>query len=778
MPPCDEFARRSQGTLRIAFRPAYTAAVTRLPALVLGLLVLGGARPAGQVVSLALDWPSFLARQDLLWDGVPRSWEEGAPLGNGLVGAMVYASAQTIVWELGRADVIDRRTEPADPILARPRMPIGRLQLSTAGTITGGTARLSLWDAEWTAQVRTTAGALHIRTFVHAERPVLVIELRSEGEERAARVTFLPDLAVNPRRIARRMPLLPADLNPAPFTEVTGDTRVSVQRRTAGGEYAVAVREVALDSDRRHVFVSLADSFPSNEARHDAVRVVRRAAADGLFSLAESHRAFWHAYYPASFLSLPDARLESFYWIQMYKLASATRADGLVIDNQGPWFRPTPWPGIWWNLNVQLSYWPVYAANRAELGQSLTAFLDRNAAALRANVPERHRGDAMAISRASSLDGISPVAEVPPAGPQQGAVEISNLTWVLHNVWLHWRHTMDHSLARDQLFPWLRASVNAQRAWLETGDDGRLHFPLAHSPEYPTPARDTNYDLALLRWGCETLLDLDRRLGIGDPLAPVWRETLARLAPFPVGPDGYLVGRDVPFAVSHRHFSHLLMVYPLRMVTGRDAAERALIERSLAHWIGFEGALQGYSFVGASAISSLLGNGEAAVGFLQTLIDRYVKPNTMYMESGPVMETPLAAAQAIHELLLQSGGGPIRVFPALPPAWRDVTFQDLRAEGAFLVSAIHREGRTRMVRVTSLAGEPGTVHVPIDRPRVNAPSGTVTRAGSNQWALSLRKDETVTFIARDATAEDTTIRPVEPQIGRPNAFGRRGGPID
>ena len=68
----------------------------------------------------------------------------------------------------------------------------------------------------------------------------------------------------------------------------------------------------------------------------------------------------------------------------------------------------------------------------------------------------------------------------------------------------------------------------------------------------------------------------------------------------------------------------------------------------------------------------------------------------MYLEAGPVIETPLAAAQAVHEMLLQSWGDTLRVFPAVPAAWKDAAFHDLRAEGAFLVSAVRREGRTTL----------------------------------------------------------------------------------
>ena len=65
-----------------------------------------------------------------------------------------------------------------------------------------------------------------------------------------------------------------------------------MQARAAGGEYAVGWRDVAIDGDRRHVFVSIADSFPGAEARVEAARVARRAAADGLHHLAYTHQNY------------------------------------------------------------------------------------------------------------------------------------------------------------------------------------------------------------------------------------------------------------------------------------------------------------------------------------------------------------------------------------------------------------------------------------------------------------------------------------------------------
>ena len=357
-----------------------------------------------------------------------------------------------------------------------------------------------------------------------------------------------------------------------------------------------------------------------------------------------------------------------------------------------------------------------------------------------------------------------------PLGPKNGAHEMSNLVWVMHNYWLHWRHTMDDALLRERLFPLLKASVAYLLHRLEPGPDGKLHLPEAVSPEYPQTAPDTNYDLSLLRWGLQTLIALDRRLGLNDPTLPTWRRTLAELTPYPEGPDGYHIGRGQPLLESHRHFSHLLMVYPLLLVTGETPADRQRIERSLAHWIGFEGALQGYSFVGASTISSLLGKGDDAARFLDQLIGRFVLPNTMYREAGPVIETPLSAAQAVHEMLLQSGGDTLRVFPAVPSSWAEVSYADLRAQGAFLVSAVRREGRTACVRVTSLAGEPARLEV-TDPGELAAPGQK--RLARNTWQLRLAKGQSVLVTPRGSRLRECTPAPVAAQPGRANAFGLR-----
>jgi hypothetical protein len=55
-------------------------------------------------------------------------------------------------------------------------------------------------------------------------------------------------------------------------------------------------------------------------------------------------------------------------------------------------------------------------------------------------------------------------------------------------------------------------------------------------------------------------------------------------------------------------------------------------------------------------------------------------------------------------MLLQSYSGTIRVFPAIPAAWEDVSFRTLRAEGAFLITAERAKGLTERVDITAEKG--------------------------------------------------------------------------
>lgn len=708
------------------------------------------------------DWPAFLARHDLIWTHLPSRWGDAAFIGNGNLGATIFVRDSALAWTINQTDVVAQSS----------RFPIGRVRLVTKGAQRSGHARLVLWDAEARGEVITDSGSVLWRSYASTTPSVIVIELEGRDGERAADLGWVPDLARPPRKVARRETFEPADLHPDPIVRATRMNITSVQTFIGGGAHAEWIRRGSRSGGKEIFYVTIGKGSTGDEALDDARREVNVAESFGAKKMRTQHRAIWHPYYPSSFLSFPDPRLEGYYWIQIYKLGSAMREDGPILDLNGPWFAPTPWPAIWWNLNIQLTYSPLFRANRLGLSESLFRNLDKNTQALIENVPERLRADAAAIGRSSGPNLVRPVDLA--TATTDAALEAGNLPWTMFYYWQYYAYTMNDDILRRRVYPLLSRAIGNYLGYVEKGSDGKYHLPKTHSPELAS-IPDANYDLSLLEWGLQTLIASAERLKINDAHLPPWRDVLANLTPFPQDSTGLLVGRDRPWKESHRHYSHLLAIYPLGLITPDKPEERDLIERSLATWEGASAAFRGYSYTGGASMHAMLGQGDEVVRRLNLYLDapRYMEPNTFYAEAGPVIETPLAAAATMQELFLQDWGNALRVFHAIPTTWKDASFDRLRGAGAFLVSAVRANGRTAWVRVHSIAGAPGRLIVDDWQSAVvRASSGktvTIRKGKPGEFALDIPAGGWV-LLAPDSSSALPPVAPVPTDSTRYNRW--------
>lgn len=747
----------------------------KLKHLLLAAFLLVGTAMSSQAVSLKeqINWEQFMKRQDMTWELLPNYWYEAPFLGNGRLGLMVYKEPKEncIRLETGDTDVHDHRPEKG--LLGNPRLLTGHFMLYPKGQIKAGSMRLDLWNAEMTARIETTKGEIFLRAFVHANRDVIIIESEINGSE-SAQLKWIPADADSPRFQYSKTPAgswMTAKMkdyisNPKPEVSLRKDGGSSLQKLLKGGETAVNWKQ-QIKGKKQTLYISLAHSYPQTDAGQKAATIINKVVKRGVPALRKEHQSWWHSFYPKSFLSLDDGVKENFYWIQLYKLASATRADKPMIDNTGPWLTITPWPNAWWNLNVQLTYWTLNASNHLDLAASLEHALYDHTDNLRNNVPEPYRSDSYALGRSSNLVCESEPVKIP--GKDKNA-EVGQLAWACHNLWLIYRFKMDDNLLRHKFFPLLKGAMNYYLHFLYKDKDGKWHLPETYSPEYGS-AEDCNFDLALVDWGCRTLLETCKRLNIQDSLEEKWEDVVKNLTDFPKDANGLLIGKDTPYAFSHRHYSHLLSIYPLYLVNVENGG-RELIEKSLAFWQSKPKSLLGYSCTGASSISSALGNGNDALTYLNKLFSTFLGCNTMYRESGPVIETPLSAAQSMHDMLLQSWGGKLRVFPAVPDVWKNVTFHNWRGEGAFLVSAQRKEGQTRFIRVKSEAGEPCIIMTDMEKP-VFEKAGHIVKAemiAERTWRLPLSKGEEA-IIRPSGSSSNFTIAPVEKTVF--NYFGKK-----
>ncbi|MDF7823577.1 discoidin domain-containing protein [Pontiellaceae bacterium B12227] len=748
----------------------------------------------------AIDYESFLGQHDMLWDRIPNRWEVAPYTGNGNVGFLFYQAAgeakNVISIYAGRHDYYDHRA-PHDGHenlwIYRSRLPLGHFKLESKGDIVEADLRMDLWNAEMVGTIKTSKGAYAVRGFSHSLHDVIYFETDASGGE-SIKVSWHPDIPKAPVRTTLeagggpkggtwdRMRNAPYEPAPESIQSEENGLQYCFQPLLDNrGETTTGWDVRGKANGKQVLLASIHHSFPEHDSKEKVTKNLKQAEtmlADQTFF--SSHRKWWNEYYPLSFLTINDPEKEAFYWIQMYKFASATRGNGPVMDLMGPWYHKTFWPMVWGDLNVELQYWTHLTANRLDAGSSLCNWFDKKEKNLYGNVPS-HWEDSMGLSTCFPQDLV---------GGQGGNVP-DMLCWILHNYWLHCEFAGDRERMRDGLFPKLKATVNSYRNYLKdnpvVSKDGKIHIKHSWSPEYPGGrGQDVNFTIGLMRWSLQTLLDINAEHQLNDPLASEWQHILDNLVEFQIDEDGLRIGKDIAFEKPHRHYSHLLPFYPLAVLTPETKEDKALMRTTLDHWLDVTFnrqqkdkamAVTGYTATGAASMYAWLGDSDQAYHYLDFLIQhKNVSTTTMYAEGNPVIESPLSFATCIHDMLLQSWGGKIRVFPAAPKLWGDVAFKDFRTQGAFLVSAKKHDGVTEFVTVESLIGSPCFVQTDIPKPKIYvngkaAKKKQIRVLADGFYQIALRKGDTVIFTRLAMEDTDFEIAPIPVHDAEHNLFG-------
>jgi hypothetical protein len=218
------------------------------------------------------------------------------------------------------------------------------------------------------------------------------------------------------------------------------------------------------------------------------------------------------------------------------------------------------------------------------------------------------------------------------------------------------------------------------------------------------------------------------------------------------------------------------MIYPYYETNWDQPENRDVIRRSCQYWSDL-GVRNTWSQAVMSSMQSSVGNGDGALLHMERALNtRHLGRNTMHFEAErrvfPCSETHGGMCQMLQDMLIQSWGDKIRVFPATADAWPDVIFHNLRAEGAFLVSASRKDGKTQWVRVRSLAGEPCKVAAKLEAPVRVAGNTTFTLTALDHGVFEIsleRGDEAVLYTGDEAP--DLEVVPLAAQQDQTNVFG-------
>lgn len=722
-----------------------------------------------------IDYRSFLSRHDMTWNKPPHTPFDSPFAGNGDTGINLFFDEEELYINLANTNVYDNRTlngrevgTEGTELFMTPRLSLGGFRLDM-GRLRGCDMRLSLYDGLISGKIFAGKGSVDFTAYVVEGEPAIVFQWTSDTR---ASMSYVPVPGISPRQAymlyhGDSRVSLHYDPPKEPHTVEKDGVTAHVQPKFTKGEYSVAYR-VFQDNGVSTLIACVGNGDEDGDtAQFDLVNQIYATLPER----RKAHDEFWHNFYTNSFLTLDDTMLEGFYWIQLYKCACATRSDKRVFDTAGPWMGArTAWPATWWNLNVELHYSLLYPTNHLELSASLPNELEWGVEAMADSVPEGCRdGGALVLGRDTTSTLFTKVAKPGESGPDFIRYEQANLLWALHSCYLHFSYGCDDEGLRTRLYPLLRGAVTYLLNFLYDGPDGKLHMYTTTSPEYLQINEDCNYSLSLLVWGLQMLLKLTVRFGIRNNDADMWLNVLNRLTDYPIdGDNGFMIAKDVPYATSHRHYSHLLMFYPLHTYTEDDPERRKVIEDSIRRWQSMPQQLEGYSQTGAASMNAVLGNGEKAYEHLMNVFKGFIMPNTMYHEGYcPVLETPPAAARAMVDMLLYSDDNEIRVFSAVPAKWKDAAFEDMLTECGCRISAKMTDGKPVYVSLT--ANKACRVRLKVNF--AGAPF-TCTKDYTEEngaYVLELADGETAAFTV---TGADVAIAPVEGDHSFDNWFGQ------
>jgi len=358
----------------------------------------------------------------------------------------------------------------------------------------------------------------------------------------------------------------------------------------------------------------------------------------------------------------------------------------------------------------------------------------------------------------------------------------------MHNYWKQYAYAGNWTAIKENWLPKALQIYACYQKMMVHDATGKIQLLPMESPEYRGFEKyaNANYNLANLRWLLNTMIETSLRSGIHTAEIQLWNEVLKNLAPFSIDQKGLMIGSNQPVDMSHRHYSHLLALYPLFQLKPDKKEDSALVDKSVDHWHKIESgkALAGYSYTGAASLFAALGRGDDANKNLQQFLTgstgiSQFHANTFYTESdgrNPVIETPLSGAASVLEMLMQSWGGKIRVFPALPTEWKDACFDDLRAEGGFLVSASMKNKQLEWIKVTSTTGE-DVILKSNDanqlRPISALKEHAIKNIGNNEILIHLQKGASIVLATRNVL--NPTLEAVKHNSNLVSPFGVKKG---
>lgn len=538
-----------------------------------------------------------------------------------------------------------------------------------------------------------------------ADRSVILIDQGGAGKLEAAHSRDLPDpeQELSEPEVQTILQQIPGDPGWAGMS-------FAVALVTRGGRQAVAI----------------VTSREAADPKAAAIKLAGDTLAAAPEAVVKAHEAVWERFWSRSGLELDDPVLQSMWYRNLYFLRCVVRpgaiSPGLFASlvSDGP-----AWHGDYHtNYNIQSTYWPVYSSNHPELSEPYDRLI--------VNYMPRAKWLCKQLFgfEGAYIPHVLFAYEPPPEacqGPTRRQYIHHVWGWTLgvagfsaQPVWWHYKYEPSREFLQQVAYPVVRDIADFQANFIEVCEktgDGKIVLAPTVSPEHWgwtkrfERNRNCSFCLGMFRYIFAAAIEGAQTLGRDADRMARWKKAVILLPDYPLSGDELPVVVDVQGAppIGYNISVPATPVFPGDVVTiWSPEAQQELFSRTIGQlrWNGNNAAIMlSVSRARLSMPETLPWVREELTARLRpngTLTLNRNEPRYGFNNFGHYTEQ-FAASMAINELLLQSVADVVRVFPA----WsldKPARFQQLRAQGGFLVSAACENGKVGPVSVESTAG--------------------------------------------------------------------------
>lgn len=461
---------------------------------------------------------------------------------------------------------------------------------------------------------------------------------------------------------------------------------------------------LARGSSQVTLYVAAATSNRYENPEQEVLERLEAAQMTGYDRIKEEHCRDFRSYMERCLLEIPGhEREQQYFQFNRYLLMSCGREGSAAMNLQGIWnadFTP-PWDCKYTiNINTQMNYWPVDAANLPELNGPLFELLHKMWKKGKETARVMYGCRGMVCHHNTDFYGDCAPQDWYPAAtfwPTGGA-------WLGLHIWEHYLFTLDkeflkkeYPILQDLALFFVDYLIEDENGWLVTcpsvSPENRYILPDGYdTPVCSGPAMDNQ----ILRTLFRACLDAAEILGIQEENEEDFWNCMKKLRPDSTGSRGQLLewDREYPeLTPGMGHVSHLWGAYPGNEINWETSPElMQAVRKSLEIRMENGAGSGGWPLAWQICLWARLLDGNMTDVLIRRMIENSASRSLLNAGGVFQIDGNLGALAGMQECLLQSHLG-LHFLPALPKSWTEGIISGIRARGDITADLIWKNSR-------------------------------------------------------------------------------------